>query len=64
MTRSYNPINGEKLFPDFTVRISSNAPLDDEPEVVIYAENFSDEQLKRIRVVDGGGDTWELNLPF
>lgn len=64
MTRSYNKIDGEGIFPDFTVRVQSEAPLDDLPEVVIYADMFTDEQLQRIRVVDGGGATWELDLPF
>jgi hypothetical protein len=61
---SNNEISGEGLFPDFTVSVRPNSPLDDKPEVVIYADLFTDEELKRIVVVDGGGTTWELNLPF
>jgi hypothetical protein len=64
MMASSHIISGENLFPDFAVKVSDSAPLDNLPEVVIYADLFTDEQLKRIRVVDGGGDTWELNLPF
>jgi hypothetical protein len=64
LIRSYNQISGENLYPDFTVRVCSKAPMVDEPEVVLYATEFSDEQLKQIKVVDGNGETWSLDLPF
>ena len=49
-------------FPDFSLQIESNPFTPDVSEIVLACDLFTDEELKRIVVIDGHGNSLRLAL--